>query len=71
MNAQTPAKAFTLLDTRHDSPVLGLVDAPADNALLAGLVSVPGEADWRSLGAGESVCVKDREGVIYRMVRSR
>ena len=71
MSAPTPAKAFTLLDTRHDSPVFGLVDVPADNAILAALVSVPGEADWRSLDAGGSVCVKDREGVIYRMVRAR
>jgi hypothetical protein len=64
-------KAFTLLDTRHDSPVFGLADVPADNALLAAVVSAPGEKDWRSLDTGESVCVKDREGVIYRMVRTR
>jgi hypothetical protein len=64
-------KAFTLLDTRHDSPVFGLADVPAVNALLAAVVSVPGEKDWRSLDTGESVCVKDRESVIYRVVRTR
>lgn len=71
MTAPTPAKAFTLLDTEHDSPVFGLVDVPSDNALLAALASVPGEKDWRSLDAGGSVCVKDREGVVYRMARTR
>lgn len=64
-------KAFALLDTEHDLPVFGLVNVAAENALLLAVVSVAGEKDWRSLDAGESVCVKDRAGVIYRMVRTR
>jgi len=71
MDTPTPAKAFTVLDTRYDSPVFGFEDMPASTANFEMLASVAGQKDWRSLDAGESVCVKDRAGEIYRMVRTR
>jgi hypothetical protein len=60
-------KLYNLVDTKTNDPVFGLERVPETNALFLNLKETEGK-NWRNLNVGESTCVKDKTGLIYRMV---